>query len=371
VTGFIDRGKPMRASLTLIIAIITVQAGADYQLETIAEGLTYPWCIAFLPGGDMLVTERSGDLHAIRRGVLDTTPIDGVPPAYVRSQGGLFDVLVHPDFSNNQLIYLSYAHGTADKNGTRIARGRFDGRRISDLEIIFTVEPLKDTPVHYGGRMRFLPDGTLMMTTGDGFVYREEAQRLNTLLGKIVRLNDDGSIPKDNPFVNDPAARDEIWSYGHRNPQGLAIDTATGRVWQHEHGPRGGDELNLIEPGKNYGWPVATFGIDYPGSLISPFTEYEGMQQPLVYWVPSIAPAGMTYYDGDVFPEWRGDLFITSLVFNYIERIDLDGSEVVGQHRMFEEIGERIRDVRTGPDGRLYILTDSPEGRVIRVNPQS
>ncbi len=359
----------MRATLGgMVLAFALQSAAVDYRLETVAENLTWPWCIAFLPNGDALVTERDGDLHVIRDGILDPRPVAGVPPVYARSQGGLFDVLLHPNFAENQLLYLSFAHGTPDANATRIVRGRFDGTALHDVETVFTVEPLKDTPVHYGGRMLFLPDGTLLLTTGDGFVYREASQRLDSLLGKVVRLHDDGSIPPDNPFVDDPAARDEIWTYGHRNPQGIVHDPVTDTVYLHEHGAQGGDELNVLVPGNNYGWPIVTLGIDYTGARISPFREYPGMTPPIVDWTPSIAAAGMAVYDGDVFSEWRGDLFVTSLVFNYVERVDLEEGEVAGRERLFEEIGERLRDVRVGPDGALYVLTDSAAGRVVRVS---
>ena len=347
-------------------------AQQPYRLVTVAEGLSHPWCLAFLPDGDLLVTERSGALRLVRDGALQSQPIDGVPPVYVRSQGGLFDVLPHPDFAANRLLYLSYAHGDARGNATRIARARLDGMALAELTPIFTVQPSKRPPMHYGGRMMFLPDGTLLLATGDGFVHREEAQRLDNLLGKVVRLNDDGSIPADNPFVG-AAGRDEIWTYGHRNPQGLALAPGVAgepsTVYLHEHGPRGGDELNRLEPGRNYGWPLATFGIDYNGAVISPFSEYAGTEQPLLHWTPSIAPAGMAWYGGDLFPHWRGDLFVTSLVFNTIERIDLEDGRVVGQERLFEEIGERLRDIRVGPNGHLYILTDSRQGQIVRVDP--
>ena len=365
----------MRIWLAAIVCVLasSVAAQVGYRLTTVAEGLSFPWCLAFLPNGDMLVTERSGDLRVIRDGVLDPQAVAGVPPVFVRGQGGLFDVLPHPDFSSNGLLYLSYAHREAGGNATRIARGRFDGATLHDVAPIFTVSPLKRPPMHYGGRMLFLPDGTLLLTTGDGFVHREEAQRLDNLLGKVVRLRDDGSVPPDNPFVDAPNARPEIWTYGHRNPQGIVVaPSASGEatVYLHEHGPRGGDELNRLTPAVNYGWPVATFGIDYNGAVISPFTEYAGMEQPLLHWTPSIAPAGMAWYDGDLFPAWHGDLFVTSLVFNRIERIDLEAGEIVRQERLFEEIGQRLRDIRTGPDGRLYILTDSASGSVIRVDPR-
>ena len=351
-----------------------------YELETIAEGLAFPWCLAFLPGGEMLVTERGharsarghgGALRAIRDGRLDPTPIAGVPAVLVGGHGGLFDVLPHPQFATNRWLYLSYAHAAPEGNATRLARARYDGKRLTDIEVLFTVAPRKRRHLHYGGRMMFLPDGTLLLTTGDGFVHREAAQRLDNLLGKVVRLRDDGTVPPDNPFVADANALDAIWTLGHRNPQGLALATVEGeaRVYLHEHGPRGGDELNLLAAGANYGWPVATFGIDYNGAVISPFTEYPGMADPLLQWTPSIAPAGMAWYDGDLFPAWRGDLFVTSLEFMNARRIDLEGGQVVGQETLFAETGQRLRDVRTGPDGHLYLLTDARNGRVVRVHP--
>ena len=345
-------------------------ADAGYRLATVADGLAFPWCLAFLPNGDMLVTERNGGLRIIRDGVLDPQPVAGLPPTFARGQGGLFDVLPHPDFSSNGLLYISYAHRQDGGNATRIARGRFDGTTLHDVAPIFTVAPLKRPPLHYGGRMAFLPDGTLLMTTGDGFVHREAAQRLDNLLGKVVRLDENGAAPADNPFVDVAGARPEIWTYGHRNPQGIVVAASPDgetAIYLHEHGPRGGDELNRLRPAVNYGWPVATFGIDYNGAVISPFTEYAGMEQPLLHWTPSIAPAGMAWYDGDLFPDWRGDLFVTSLVFSYVERIDLEAGEIVGQERLFEEIGRRLRDIRVGPHGHLYILTDSANGSVIRV----
>jgi aldose sugar dehydrogenase len=353
------------------LAASLLAAGAssaeDYQLTTLAEGLVHPWCIAFLPDGDMLVTEREGRLRVLREGGLDPTPVAGVPPVLAQGQGGLFDVLLHPGFADNRLLYLSYAHGTRRENATRIARARFEGGALHDLQVLFEVSPLKDTPVHFGGRMLFLPDGTLLLTTGDGYDYREQAQDLAGLLGKTVRLNDDGTVPEDNPFVGREDARPEIWTYGHRNPQGLTLDAATGKVYLHEHGPRGGDELHLLRGGLNYGWPLITYGVDYTGARISPFTEMEGMEQPLHYWVPSIAPSGMTHYGGDLFPAWRGSLLLGGLVSRAVHRIPLDDGRVAGEEKRFEEIGERIRDVRMGPEGHLFLLTDSPQGRVIRV----
>jgi glucose/arabinose dehydrogenase len=240
---------------------------------------------------------------------------------------------------------------------------------LHDLEVILSVVPSKDTLHHFGGRMTFLADGTLLVTSGDGLDYREQALDLSSLLGKTLRINSDGSIPSDNPFVATPNARPEVWTYGHRNQQGI-VTTPQG-VYLHEHGPRGGDELNFIKPANNYGWPAITYGIDYSGSYISPFTKHPGMQQPVVYWVPSIAPAGMAYYDGDAFPKWHGDLFVAALVEESVRRVDLEDGLVVDQEILFTELGERLRDVRVGPDGNLYLLTDSAPGKVMRVKPRN
>ncbi len=354
----------------------------DYRLTVLAEGLEHPWSMAFLPDGDLLVTEREGRLRIIRDGVLDPEPIAGVPPVFARGQGGLFDVLLHPRFNDNSIIYLSYAHGDRRANATRLARARLDGRVLNDLEVIFEVRPTKDTPAHFGGRMMFLPDGTLLLTTGDGFEYREQAQNLQSLLGKTVRLHDDGSIPDDNPFVGRADVRAELWSYGHRNPQGLALHAPTGEIFLHEHGPRGGDEFHLLRPGRNYGWPLITYGLDYTGAHVTPFTHMDGLEQPLHYWEQAIAPAGLTWYDGDRFPDWRGDFLIAALVDRSVRRLRLDvgvygstpiddasrGHVVVEEETLFSEIGERMRDVRTGPDGYIYLLTDSPQGQVVRVD---
>jgi glucose/arabinose dehydrogenase len=340
----------------------------DYRVETIAEGLSYPWSIAFLPDGEILVTERDGYLRSIRDGQLNPVAIRGVPEVYVAGQGGLFDVVIDPDYERTGYIYLSYAQGSRKANATQVARARLEENQLVDLEVIFTVEPTKDTPHHFGGRMAWMTDGTLLVTTGDGFDFREKAQVLESLLGKIIRINPDGSIPDDNPFIGRSDARPEIWSYGHRNPQAILRDPHSGKVYSHEHGPRGGDELNIIEPGQNYGWPVITWGIDYNGAKISPYTEYPGMEQPLEYWVPSIAPGGMDIYYGDVFPAWQGDIFVAALAEKTIRRLDMEDGAVVGQQILFENLGERMRDVRVGPDGFLYLLTDSsPNGKVLRV----
>lgn len=340
----------------------------DYKIETLASGLAFPWAMAFLTEGDILLTEREGRLRVIRAGKLDPVPVANVPEALVTGDGGLFDIVPDPHYEANGFLYLSYAHGTVEANATRVIRARLNGNELVDREIIFTAVPYKDVPNHYGARLAFLPDDTLLITTGDGFIYREEAQLLDNTLGKTVRIRRDGSIPQDNPFVGKDGIRPEIWTYGHRNPQAILVEPNSGRVYLHEHGARGGDELNLIEPGKNYGWPVITHGIDYTFAHVTPYQEYPGMEQPLVYWVPSIAPAGMTWYDGDQFPEWRGNLLIAALVEKSVRRIILNNGQVVDQEILFSEIGERLREVSTGTDGSLYILTDSMEGRVLRVS---
>lgn len=357
-------------ALALLLSPVTVRAE---RVTTVARELDHPWSIAFLPGGagmdGVLVTERGGRLLHLVPGQ-PPRAIAGVPRVYRKSQGGLFDVVLHPRFASNRLLYLSYAAGDDSHNFTRIARARLDGGRLADVRVIFQVTPGKDTPVHFGGRMAFLPDGSLVMTTGDGFDYREQAQRLQSGLGKIVRLADDGRALASNPFVKVKGAQASIWSYGHRNPQGLAVDPVTGRLWAHEHGPRGGDEVNLIWRGGNYGWPVATFGMDYSGATISPFRRYKGMIDAPVVWVPSIAPSGLAVYRGALWPQWQGDLIVGALVNQELRRIDLDANgKVLGQARIFPSIKARIRDVRVAPDGAIWVATDADQGQVLRVTP--
>lgn len=345
------------------------------HITQIAGNLDHPWSIAFLPGGtEQLVALRKGQLLRLAPGQPPRT-IAGVPAVFHAGQGGLFDVVLHPKFAQNRLIYLSYAGGTKAANQTRITRARLDGDRLVDVQTIFQVVPAKDTPVHFGGRMAFLPDGSLVMTTGDGFDYREQAQRLQSGLGKIVRLNDAGRPLAGNPFAGRPGAQAATWSHGHRNPQGLAVDPLTGRLWEHEHGPQGGDEVNLITRGGNYGWPVATFGKDYSGATISPFKRYKGMIDGRVVWVPSIAPSGLAVYRGRLWPAWSGDLIVGALAAQQVRRIDLDAAgRVVGQSRIFPSITARIRDVRVAPDGAIWLTTDEDAdkgsgGRVLRVTP--
>ncbi|MDT8321038.1 MAG: PQQ-dependent sugar dehydrogenase [Xanthomonadales bacterium] len=351
------------ASLILALALVasTPAAAVDYEVETWSDGLSLPWSLAFLPDGSALVTELGGTLRRLDAEGRAGAPLDNVPAVYFAGQGGLFDVLPHPQFEHNALVYLSFAEGTPEDNGTAVARGRLVGWGLEDLQIIFRNFTRKDTPVHYGGRMAFLADGTLLLTTGDGFDYREAAQDITSGLGKVLRMRDDGRPAAGNPFPQSPF----VYAYGLRNPQGLAVDRS-GTIWLHDHGPRGGDEVNIIEAGVNYGWPAITYGIDYSGAVISPYTELEGMAQPVRYWVPSIAPSGLAVYEADLFPAWKGDLFVGALVAQEVRRLEVAGQKVLHEEALFSELAARIRDVRTGPDGALYVLTPD---RVARVRP--
>ena len=346
-----------------------------FVVETVAEGLAFPWGAVFLPDGDMLVTERSGAIRLIEDGVLREAPVDGGPEVFFAGQGGLLGVALSPGFETDRLVYLSYSTGDAGANTTALYRARYEDGALADGEMIWRARPDRSADAHFGGRLAFLPDGTLLLTLGDAFALREEAQRLTSHLGTIVRLNPDGSAPGDNPFAGRPSDADgaplaEIYSYGHRNVQGVAYDAATGRVWAHEHGPAGGDELNLIEPGANYGWPIATSGLDYSGARISPFTSHDGYAAPAAEWTPSIAPSGLAIYSGALFEAWRGDLFITALAGQALHRIALDESgTVLGEAVLLADRGERLRHVLEGPDGALYLLTDSEDGAVLRLRP--
>lgn len=341
-----------------------------YTVREIARGLDHPWSMAFLPDNRMLVTERVGRLRVIVGGALQPEPIAGVPKVHTGSQAGLFDVVLHPNFRQNGTLYLSYAAGTSAANGTQVIRARFDGSTLQEATIVFTATPLKNTDNHYGGRLAFLPDGTFALSVGEGFEYREKAQDLSSDLGKIVRLNADGSVPPDNPFLGHAGARAEIYTWGHRNPQGLIYDAVSGRLYETEHGPRGGDELNVIVAKRNYGWPVITYGMDYSGAYVSPYTQRPGLEQPVVYWTPSIAPSGLAMYHGDKFPAWTGDLFVGSLAFKHLRRVHLDADgNVLGQEELLNDLNRRIRDVREGPDGYLYVCTDDANGSVLRLEP--
>ncbi|MGV6801107.1 MAG: PQQ-dependent sugar dehydrogenase [bacterium] len=352
----------------------TKAAPIDYQLTPLAEGLESPWCFAFLPSGDMLVTEKAGRLRLIRDHQLLPMPVLGVPEVFYAGQAGLFDVALHPDFANNHIIFLSYAAGRHEANTLRLAKARYvptpEAARLEEVEVIFDSREPRQSTSHYGGKIAFLADKTLLLTIGEGYRYRNEAQKLDNYYGKIIRITDDGTAPPDNPFISTAEAMSEIFTYGHRNPQGLVVDADRQIIYQHEHGPKGGDEVNIIIAGKNYGWPVITYGIDYSGAIISPFHQKEGMEQSVVHYIPSIATSGLTLYQGDKFPQWQGDLFLGALAGRHVKRIDLLPDGTFGeQTSLFTELNQRIRDVRTGPDGFLYILTDRQDGAVIKVSP--
>ncbi len=364
--------KPFAALFTaLLLTLVSVQAYAGYRIETVVENLEHPWSMAWLPDGRMLVTERPGRLRMIDDGELLPEAISGLPQPHVRSQAGLFEVLPAEDFAESGHLYLSYASGDAADNTLRVVRGTLDGLALTDVEEIFRAEPTRGTSVHYGGRMLFLPDGSLIVSVGDAFDHREEAQNIANHFGTIVRLNTDGSVPGDNPLLDETGARPEIYSYGHRNIQGLALDPETGVLWSNEHGPRGGDEINRILPGANYGWPAATHGVDYSGARISPYRELPGMESPKLVWTPASAPSGLAVYRGDLFPEWNGNLLSGGLVSRAVHRLEIDGDGVTEAERLFESLESRIRDVRVGPDGAIYLLTDSPAGRLLRVTPEN
>lgn len=363
-----------RATLTMAMTLACCSALANqtsYTIEVVADGLEHPWSVAFLDDNQMLVTERAGRLRLIDENGLQDTPIAGLPAVFVSGQGGLFEVLPAQDYATSQVLYISFAHGDKDANHTRVIRARFDGKQLHDVTPIFTSQPAKSGDAHYGGRMAWLADGTLVLGLGDGFFFREDAQKLDTHLAKIVRINADGSVPQDNPFVGREDARPEIYSYGHRHVQALVVNDA-GVLYAHEHGPRGGDELNIIEPGRNYGWPMISYGLDYSRAVITPFTELPGMEQPLTYWVPSIAPGGMALYDGDEFPQWQDNLFVAALAEKSVRRLTLGSNGTpVEQEVLFQEVDQRMRDVRNAPDGSLVLLTDEPEGQVLRVRANS
>ncbi|MEX2155987.1 MAG: PQQ-dependent sugar dehydrogenase [Gemmatimonadales bacterium] len=342
-----------------------------FRLVTVADGLDHPWGLAFLPDGRMLVTERTGTLRIVAQDGRVSAPVSGVPAVHAQGQGGLLDVVLAPDFARSRMIYLSYAEAGANGTaGTAVARGRLgdDGEGISNVEVVFWQQPKVTGGAHFGSRLVFARDGSLFITTGDR-QQRPYVQDLTRQQGKVIRIRPDGTVPSDNPFVTSDGARSAIWSYGHRNVQGAALHPETGVLWTVEHGARGGDELNAPQKGKNYGWPVITYGRDYSGASIGEGQRKEGMEQPVHYWDPSIAPSGLLFYTGDRFPQWKGSLFVGALSFRLLSRLELDGERVTFEERLLRDYGQRIRDVRQGPDGYIYLVTDEGDGRILRLEP--
>ncbi len=365
---------------TVILGLITVSSmawsapeswqsdKASFRLETVASGLEHPWSIAFLPDGRQLVTERAGRLRVIQNGSLQEAPVTGLPELVVSGQGGLLDVVLHPQFTDNNTLFLSYAHRNRDGMTTRVARATLNGTRLEEVTVIFEAAPRGNTSRHFAGRMVFDRDGLLYVAVGDrGEMNR--AQDLEDDAGGVHRITVDGKPAPGNPFVGKAGANDTFYSWGNRNIQGMVRHPVSGEVWSHEHGPRGGDEINIIRSGINYGWPEITYGIDYSGLPITNRVKKEGMAQPLHYWDPSIAPSGMAFYTGEHFPGWQGDLFVGALKMQKLVRLTIDDGEVTEEEDLLTDLGARIRDVRMGPDGMLWLLTDAPQGKVYRLVP--
>jgi glucose/arabinose dehydrogenase len=340
----------------------------EFTVTTVVDGLDHPWGMVFLPNGDLLVTERPGRLRVVSNGELDPTPISGTPEVGDGGQGGLLDIALHPDFATNSLVYLSYAKPGADGRTTAVARGRLEGGRLEGVEEIFEADAWGNEPVHFGSRLAFDAAGFLFVSVGERGEM-DQAQNLANDQGAILRLRDDGSIPTDNPFAGLEDHRPEIWAYGIRNAQGLAIHPQSGELWESEHGPMGGDEINVIRAGRNYGWPEITYGLNYDGSVISELTAMDGMEQPLHYWGESPAVAGLTIYDGEAFPSWQGNVFVAALAGEQLIRIAFAGYQVSESEVLLTELGHRLRDVTVGPGGSLYLLVDADDAPMLRIDP--
>ncbi len=356
------------ASTRLASQTFATEHGA-VEVVTVARGLDHPWGMAFLPDGRMLVTERSGQLRIVSQGGEISAPLAGVPDVWARGQGGLLDVALAPDFASSRLVYITYSEpGSGGTAGTAAARAVLTDGGLENLQVIFRQTPKVRGGLHFGSRLVFARDGTLFITTGERG-RQNDAQDLSRHMGKVIRVHADGRVPDDNPFVGRSDAQPEIWSYGHRNLQGAVLDQTTGQLWTIEHGARGGDEVNTPMAGKNYGWPVISYGVAYSGARIGVGTARAGMEQPVHYWDPSIAPSGLTMYSGDRFPEWRGNLLVGSLKFGLLVRLDVRNGRVVHEERMLTRLRDRVRHVVQGPDGLVYLLTDEGNGRILRVQP--
>lgn len=361
-TGFLIHDKPNRSKTQHSSAF-------TFSVDTVVTGLTIPWGMVWLTNRDMLISDKTGELRIFRNGKLLPDPVGGLPEIYVRGQGGLLDLELHPNYEENGWIYISYSTPEGDEgNGgnTALMRARLENNMLVDKQVLFKAKPNTTKGQHFGGRIAFDREGYLYLSVGERGE-RDLAQRLDTYNGKIFRLNDDGSIPADNPFVDNDSAIKAIYTYGHRNPQGLAIHPETGELWETEHGPRGGDEVNIIRKGNNYGWPEITYGINYSGTIITEDTVKEGMEQPVLFWRPSIAPCGMTFVTGDKYPAWKGDILVGSLKFMYLERCDVEGNKIVGTEKLLEGIG-RVRNVGMGPDGFIYVAVEG-SGIIVKLIP--
>lgn len=356
---------PFSRLLALALLISASIAIARPRVEIAADGLEHPWALAFLPDGEALVTERPGRLLRVDPQTGERAVITGTPPVDARGQGGLLDIELHPDYADNRLIYLTWAGECNGGNATHLGRGRLDGKRLADFETLLVADPCVRSTKHFGSRIVFDDKGYLFMTTGDRGE-RDRAQDLGDHNGSVLRLNDDGSIPASNPFTNRADAQPAIYSFGHRNPQGAAIHPETGALWIHEHGPRGGDEINLPESGANFGWPETTYGREYWGPEIGP-DALPGTVAPIHHWTPSIAPSGMAFHTGTAFPDWQGDLFVGALAQVHLAHLELDGHHVVEEERLLTDRARRIRAIEQGPEGRLYLLTDHPSGEILRL----
>lgn len=365
----------MISGIIAALALTSLQTAADapgYQVEVLAEGLDYPWAVAEMPDGDFLITERSGALRWINDGQLRAEPVSGTPDSLFSGQGGLMDIMLAPDYEETGWIYLTWSEGEPRNNQFKLARTRFEFEVLLEMEEIFVADPVRTTDVHYGARLDFLPDGSLILGIGDGFDLREQAQIPSNHYGSFVRLEADGT-----PFPAEvEGGASGLYSYGHRNPQAVVVDQETGIIYAHEHGPRGGDEINRLEPGGNYGWPITSYGIDYTGALVTPFETYSGVIDPLLHWTPSIAPSAMALYSGEMFADWQGDLLVTALVpgdagtaSGHLRRVDMENGEIVGQEILLGELEARLRDVFIASDGAILVLTDGPDGQLLRITP--
>ena len=359
----------MKIKFLLLVLLFSNSAFSNYKLETVLDDLDDAWSFVFLGEDKILFTEMPGKLKIASLSDKLITEISNVPTVQYSGQGGLSDIALDPDFGSNNTIYLSYSARNQNKKTTLfLLSAKLEGNTLENKKVIFQADAPRRSPMHLGAKIAFMKDGTILLTSGDGFEHRQKAQDLGNHFGKIIRINKDGSIPANNPFINVKDALPEIYSYGHRNMQGILI-TKSGKVYEHEHGPKGGDELNLIEPSLNYGWPAITYGIDYSGAVISPFTEKDGMEQPLLHWTPSIAPSDMLFYENDFYPELKNSFLVTALVTKDVKKITFeDGIDV--QESLFSEVNDRLRNIEASPSGVLYLLTDGPKGKLVKVLPK-